>query len=147
MRFKILIIIFFTLSACKPTIKNDNPIVAESQYGVEVIKFMGSITTFPHSIGEREFWENSQEHADLKIINDDFISNVLKLSDKSIDGFREYKYAFLVKTENSTDTLYCDPDLERWILKRSGSYSYYYDKEGVIAQRLRLSYSFFYDCW
>ncbi len=114
---------------------------------VEVIKFMGTITTQSRSIDEKAFWYFRDEHAILKIRNNNFIENVQAIRDHSRNDFEEYRYAFIVKTGRRIDTLYSDANLKTWILKKDKQETFFYDREGIIAQNLRNKYSFFYDCW
>ncbi|WP_370031913.1 hypothetical protein [Flavobacterium sp. 28YEA47A] len=143
MKIKIISILsVFCFFGCKTrnniTIQN-NPI--------EAIKFMGSITTQPYSINEKTFWNSKDEHAKLLIKNNVFIEDVKNLKNHSSQNFKEYNYAFIMRHGKSTDTLYSDSSLQSWILKENNTTSYFYDEEGIIAEKLRASYSFFYDCW
>lgn len=108
---------------------------------------MGSITTQPYSINEKTFWNSKDEHATLLIKNNLFIEDVKNLKNHSSQNFKEYNYAFIMRQGKRTDTLYSDSTLQSWILKENNTTSYFYDEEGIIAEKLRASYSFFYDCW
>lgn len=114
---------------------------------VEVIKFMGTITTQPYTVDEKIFWNNRDEHAKLSIRNNDFIDDVKSLKNHSYEYFHEINYAFIIVNRNQIDTIYSDDTLKSWFLKEGNQEIYFYDDKGEIAKNLRLSYSFFYDCW
>lgn len=114
---------------------------------VEVIKFMGTITSQPYTVDEKVFWEFIDEHAKLNIRNNDFISDVKALKNHSSEYFREINYAFIIVNGKQIDTIYSDDTLKSWFLKVENQKIYYYDDKGEIAKNLRLLYSFFYDCW
>lgn len=143
-KITILFIILLTYCSCK----TENRIIqSNDKDGIEAIKFMGSLTTQPYSIGEKNFWDSPDEHVKLFIRNNDFVENVKNLTNHSEQNFKEYNYAFIIKNNKKTDTLYSDSSLKSWALKNRNKMSYYYDEEGIIAESLRGSYSFFYDCW
>jgi len=140
----ILFLILFAYCSCK----TENKIInSNDKDGIEAIKFMGSLTTQPYSIGEKTFWNSTDEHAKLFIRNNNFLANVKNLTNHSRQNFKEYNYAFIIKKNKKADTLYSDSSLKSWVLKNRNKMSYYYDEEGIIAESLRGSYSFFYDCW
>lgn len=141
-----IVIHLFFLNSCKLTNKSVSKEKEEINQ-VEVIKFMGSITTQPYSVDEKMFWSNQDEHAKLIIRNNDFINDVINLKNHSNEKFYEYNYAFLVKKGKTIDTLYSDYTLKSWILKKDKEEIYYYDENGEIAKNLRHTYSFFKDCW
>jgi hypothetical protein len=142
-KFYFTILIVFLMVSCKPKYF----IESNKENEVTVIKFMGSITTYSKSIGETEFWLLKNEHAKLIIENTGFIDDLMKITNHSRDDFKEYKYAFIVKNRKQVDTLYSDYSLKSWILKKNKKETYFFDKSGEIAENLRHSYSFFYDCW
>lgn len=117
------------------------------QNEVVAIKYMGTITTYPHEFTEKTFWYFYDEHVVLKIRNNDFIEEVKKLPTNDGDTFHFLTYAFIHKRGNTTDTIYSDYYLKTWKIKDSGKIKYYYDSEGEIAENLRFLYSFFSDCW
>ena len=122
--------------------------VSENRNKVEVIKFMGTLSTQPHDVNEDIFWSSPEEHAKLIINDDGFINDVKSLKSKDESHFLEYTYAFIVHRKNETDTLYSDSTLKTWILKKSiGEKEYFYDEEEITVQNLRNHYSFFKDCW
>jgi uncharacterized protein YneR len=137
------ILLYFILSSCNSKkIQNTN-----FSDEIEVIKFMGTITTQSRSIDEKAFWYFKDEHVMLKIRNNRFIDDVKAISNHNVNNFDEYTYAFIVKKGISIDTLYSDKNLKTWILKKNKKEVYYFDQEGSIAEELRNTYSFFYDCW
>lgn len=114
---------------------------------VNVIKFMGSISTQPYSVSEKNFWNNKDEHAKLIIRNNDFIKDVMSLKDSTSTYFLDYNYAFITKNGKTIDTIYSDSTLKSWILIKDKKKIYFYDEKGEIAKNLRLLYSFFNECW
>ncbi|MFH6995140.1 hypothetical protein [Flavobacterium sp. FlaQc-48] len=148
MKIKVLILLIILASSCsnvrKKTFNNNGKIYYEE---ILAIKFMGTITTQPYAVMEKSFWSFPDEHVYLRIRNNDFIKEVKNLKDNSFDKFNEYNYAFIVKDDESVDTLYSDNTLKSWIYKKNKKEYYYYDEEGKIAENLRSTYSFFKDCW
>jgi hypothetical protein len=140
----IIIICLLSCNSKKNTFKNYGRIDYES---VLVIKFMGTLTTHCRSVDEKTFWYDKDEHSFMKIRNNNFIDDIKKIKNNSIDNFREYSYAFIVDNGIETDTLYSDNTLKSWILKKNKKEMYFYDEEGIIAEGLRNTYSFFYECW
>lgn len=116
-----------------------------TKYNVEAIKFMGTITTQSTTVSEKNFWGYKEEHVKLNIKNNYIFDAVKKLTDNSKENFNGINYAFI--SETYKDTLYSDSTLKSWILKNKEKTIYYYDEDGVIAEKLRSYYSFFYDCW
>ncbi len=151
-RMKKYLIIFifsisFLLSNCSTRQKYLTIKEIESEGYVEVIKFMGTITTQPYSVDEKIFWNNRDEHAKLIIRNNDFIEDIKTLNDTTSKNFREYNYAFIVRKGKEIDTLYSDYTLKTWILKKDKKETYYFDEKGETAENLRHMYSFFNECW
>lgn len=142
--FGILSLFALVFISCKSS-KTD--ILSKKVDEVEVIKFMGTITTQSRSIDEKAFWYFKDEHAKLIIRNSGFIEDVKDVKNHKYDDFEEYNYAFIVKKGKSVDTLYSDNSLKTWILKKNKENIYYYDEEGKIAENLRNTYSFFRECW
>ncbi|MEX0998209.1 MAG: hypothetical protein WDZ45_14245 [Flavobacteriaceae bacterium] len=136
-------IAFLSCNSYKSSIKNEK----NTNWEIKAIKFMGTITTQPYSVGEKSFWAFQDEHVVLKIRNNDFIENVKALKDNELHNFNEYNYAFIVRNEKQIDTFYSDYTLKNWILKKDNVESFFYDKDGKIAENLRFLYSFFSDCW
>ncbi|MCF6133544.1 hypothetical protein [Flavobacterium wongokense] len=142
--------ILFGVLSCtsKKVVVEETEKNSQNRNKVEIIKFMGTITTFSTDIGEDTFWNFPDEHAKLTINDDGFIEDIKSLKSKDESHFLEYTYAFIVHKKNETDTLYSDSTLKTWILKKSnGKKEYFYDEEGITAENLRHSYSFFKDCW
>lgn len=139
--------ISFLISNCSTKHKCLTTNEIENEDYVEVIKFMGTITTQPYSVDEKIFWTNRDEHAKLIIRNNDFIDDIKVLKDTTSKKFRDYNYAFIVKQGNVTDTLYSDYTLKTWVLKKGKKNIYFYDEKGETAENLRHMYSFFNDCW
>lgn len=112
---------------------------------IKVIKFMASISDYPRSISEKDFWGHPEEHAFIIIFNNDFLKSVKELTNENCSNFEEYNYAFI----QNNDTIYSDFSLKTWIIKREGIEKEIclYDNQGVIAEELRTRYSFFNECW
>lgn len=142
---KLPIISFIFLISCSSNLRQKQT-KDELNY-IQAIKYMGTITTQPYSIGEEMFWRNTDEHVKLIIRNNEFIEDVKAIKDTTSKYFGEYNYAFIVIKGNKIDTLYSDYTLKTWIIKRKDKEEYIYDEKGEIAKNLRNRYSFFNDCW
>lgn len=152
MKKKILIsfVLFFGIffSSCKTNVNNSSSNFKQDNiYKVEVIKFMGTLNTQPYSVNEKMFWSYKEEHAILIINNLGFIDDIERIKDTTSTNFEDYKYAFIVKHNKVTDTLYSDYTLKTWILKKGKKNIYFYDEKGETAENLRHMYSFFNECW
>lgn len=141
----ILLLTLCILMSCKTNSKInkenfDNEIVS--------IKFMASVNDYPRSILKRDFWNHKEEHAILKVYNNDFLNSVMRLENNDCSNFEEFKYAFIQKNKSTVDTIYSDYTLKTWIVKKEGKEEVcFYDEDGKIAEDLRNRYSFFKDCW
>ncbi len=142
-----IIILILSINSCSSIKKNDLKKKMKFDDEVEVIKFMGTITTQSRSIDEKAFWYFKKEHARLLISDSGFIDYVKTIKNNNFEYFDEYKYAFIVKKGKAIDTLYSDKTLKTWLLKKRNEKIYFYDENNIIGDNLRNSFSFFYDCW
>lgn len=138
-----LFLIFLSCDSNKKIVENN----LFFQNEVVAIKYMGTITTYPHEFTEKTFWHFYDEHVVLKIRNNDFIEDVKRLPTDDGSTFYFLNYAFIYKKENTIDTIYSDYYLKTWKIKDGSEIKYHYDSEGIIAENLRYLYSFFSDCW
>jgi len=146
MRYTVLIIIFsISLSKCS-SVKN----VEFDKNGIDAYKFL-DLQTYPASITESMFWENDFELARIQFNeNDDFnilMRDILKLKRIKKGLSENFDFAFLIKKDKKTDTIYASLNQDLFTIKKNGYFEYYKDEKGELKDVLRNYSSFFSDCW
>jgi len=146
--FLLLILLSLIFSLTISRRKNKNVDRGNQTYA---FKFM-DINTYPYSISESLFWENSDvELARISLNSHDFgealINDVRKL--KKIDhGLKsDFDYAFIIGNFCQRDTLYASLSRNLWTIKEDGKYYFYNDANGELSDILINYSSFFSDCW
>ena len=123
----------------------------KSEQGIFVYKFL-NIYDYPYYIDESMFWDKKDyELASFKYeTEDDYdvlkrdVENMKKIENGLSEGF---EFAFLIKKENVTDTIYADLIQNLWTIKKDGKFIYYKDVEGKTKEIFQDYSSFFSDCW
>jgi hypothetical protein len=146
MKKLILYTAFLIIISCKSyKLKSDNSTLA--------IKFMGTVKMYPMDLNEKIFWENPDEHAFIKIeyeFKESYIDSLPKMREDK--HFEFLKYAFIYKNGNKNDTIYADQSLKAFYKIEKGKdrglykYNFYYDYKDKF-DMLKITYSFFNDCW
>lgn len=133
--------------SCK-AVKNKEKVLQDSDLKVSVIKFMGTVYSYPVEVDERIFWGAKDEHVIYQFPESHHIIDEVKTLPKN-DGktFEFLTYAFIVKSKTSIDTIYVDQKLTTWKLVKKGKSTYFYDESRTIKESLQNRYSFFNECW
>jgi len=123
----------------------------KSAQGIFIYKFL-NIYDYPYYVDESMFWDKKDyELASFKYeTEDDFdvlkrdVLNMKRIENGLSEGF---EFAFLIKKENVTDTIYADLIQNLWTIKKNGKFIYYKDEKGEMKEVLQNYSSFFSDCW
>jgi hypothetical protein len=123
----------------------------KSEQGIFVYKFL-NIYDYPYYIDESMFWDKKdyklasfkyETEDDYDVLKRD-VENMKKIENGLSEGF---EFAFLIKKENVTDTIYADLIQNLWTIKKDGKFIYYKDVEGKTKEIFQDYSSFFSDCW
>jgi len=118
---------------------------------IDTVKFMYSGRTYAVPLDEKMFWHEQEMHVKFQIpinrIEDTFIEDIKKLPSNKGETFNFLNYAFIYHQNGKADTIYSDGSLKTFYNIKNNQKHFYYDKEGKIADILRMQYSYFKDCW
>lgn len=116
---------------------------------IEVIKFM-DLQTYSVPPSEEMFWEfGDLEFAKINLNHNPnhFYEEVSSLK-KIENGLSEsFDYAFLLKRNQNTDTIYASLVTNQWTIKKNGKFLYFLDEDEQLKEGLTLYSTFFNDCW
>ena len=145
-----LIVIMFLLFTTISMLQKENE-QNKSDIGIFVHRFFET-HTYPYSIDESRFWDEKDkelatikldESGDLDILKRDVL-NMKRIEEGLSENF---EYAFLIRKENTTDTIYADFILNLWTIKKKGEFIYYKDEKGKVKEVFQNYSLFFSECW
>ncbi|WP_299117189.1 hypothetical protein [uncultured Winogradskyella sp.] len=141
-----LILVSIIFNSCQDSNKLKEIDLVEN---IEVIKFM-DMQTYSVPPNEETFWEfGDLEFAKIKLNhNPNHFYEEVSSFKKIENGLSEsFDYAFLLKRNQSTDTIYASLVTNQWTIKKNGEFLYFFDEDGQLKEGLILYSTFFNDCW